>query len=310
LTIKVIYVIGASYSGSTVMGAILGSHPNIVDAGEMFTHGGRPIDDSKAKCSCGETLDSCPFWTQVWREWCLRLPGVDRQTYQRRMSRYQRFRSLPRLWLKQAFPSDDYRRFQREALEILECVTLKAERAVVVDVSKSPPRALALAAVPDIDLRLIHLIRNGLANIPSTIKHKGSRWARQGRTEQQLMAASSNSWLVANLGAEFVIRATRRPSARIRYEDLITSPREAISSLSRTVGEDLSDVAERVASGQPIDFGHAGGNIAGRQGPRPLWRNDKWADALPAAAERIFSVRAGWLNRRYGYAARPRTNEL
>jgi cation diffusion facilitator CzcD-associated flavoprotein CzcO len=33
---------------------------------------------------------------------------------------------------------------------------------------------------------------------------------------KQIMTRASQAWLSANLGAEFVIRTTRRPSARIR----------------------------------------------------------------------------------------------
>ena len=72
------------------------------------------------------------------------------------------------------------------------------------------------------------------------------------------------------------------------------------------MGEDLGGVASRVASGEPISFGHAGGNIAGRRGPQPLLTaEDDWRSRLPPGSQETFERQAGWLNRRYGYARQP-----
>jgi len=300
--IKVIYIIGAAHSGSTILGAILGTHPNLLDAGELYSHGERVLDSTKVKCSCGETLALCPFWSAVWQDWQARFPNVSVQAYHSRMASYQRLRALARLSLHQLVPSRDFRTYQAEAVGMIESAISVGHKPSLVDVSKSPIRGLALATLPEIDLRLVHLVRNGLAMIASVYKHHGQKWSQQGMSQKEITVKATNSWLSANLGAEYVIWASKRPATRIRYEDLIAAPEKTIRSLSKTFGEDLSDIALRVAAGEPISFGHARGNIVGRNGPHPLVAREDWRTNLSREAQGAFSRRAGWLNRHYGYS--------
>lgn len=303
MSIKVVYIIGAGYSGSTVLGAILGMHPNLLDAGELYAHGDRPVPGDHTTCSCGARTMDCHFWLRVAAEFSSRIPGTDERAYHARMARYQRVRYLAMRWYASAVRTMDYQRYQTEALAMFESLVAASEKPSVVDVSKSPIRGLNLAKSPGLDVRFVHLVRNGLALIPSRFKHHGRKWLRQGTSERRISAKAARDWLSTNLIAEYVIRAARCPATRIRYEDLIASPEKTILSLSGTLGEDLSDVAHRVAAGEPISFGHAGGNIAGRQGPRPLLtKEDDWRLRLPPGGEGIFLRRAGWLNRHYGYS--------
>lgn len=58
--IRVLYILGSGFSGSTLLGAFLGSHEKIFNLGEVKNY----IQDLSAKntaCSCGQNMTECPF---------------------------------------------------------------------------------------------------------------------------------------------------------------------------------------------------------------------------------------------------------
>lgn len=63
---KVIYVLGAPYSGSTLFGLGLGQHSGLLNLGEVINieHDWGP----KKKCTCGEIVSNCKFWSTVKKQ--------------------------------------------------------------------------------------------------------------------------------------------------------------------------------------------------------------------------------------------------
>jgi len=277
-------------------------HPNLMDVGELRLRRFPLSESYRQRCSCGELVGECPYWRSVETNFRSSLASFDAQKYQLRMNRYQRLRSVPRLMLASHHLSNDFSAYQQEAFELIKSATSASGKPAVVDISKIPFRALALATIPEIDLRLIHLVRNGLAQISSTQKHRGRKWTKQGSSARQISVISMNEWLFSNIGAEFSIKVSGRAAVRVRHEDLLKAPERLISSLSDIVGEDLSGIGQRVAAGELINFGHAaGGNIAGLAGPKPLITSEDWQDKVAPETQNLFRIRAGWLNHRYGY---------
>src|SRR5690554_2882613 len=59
--VRVIYIAGYGRSGSTVLAAVLGSHPEIVSAGELAAAADEWFDPARC-CSCGRPYAGCEFW--------------------------------------------------------------------------------------------------------------------------------------------------------------------------------------------------------------------------------------------------------
>lgn len=96
----VVFVLGHSHCGSTLLGRMLDGHPRVACAGELLW-----VNDALARglpCSCGQPLPACPAWTA-------RLDAL-------------------------AGARDDYRTTRRPALDALRAVE---GRDVLVDLSKS-----------------------------------------------------------------------------------------------------------------------------------------------------------------------------
>ena len=66
--LKVIYVVGSSFSGSTVLAALLGQHPEVISAGELGNWTRRK-KVQHIPCSCGLPWQDCPFWKDVQDRW-------------------------------------------------------------------------------------------------------------------------------------------------------------------------------------------------------------------------------------------------
>ena len=58
---RIVYVAGANRSGTTLLDILLSQHANVVSGGELFRvlH---ILEDSAARCSCGELVRECGVW--------------------------------------------------------------------------------------------------------------------------------------------------------------------------------------------------------------------------------------------------------
>jgi len=80
-----VFVLGAPYSGSTLLGRLLNSHSRIACAGELGLLG--QAIDNRRPCGCGRLVTECPFWQRL-------LPLLPGRTHrEHRPADYQRVRA-------------------------------------------------------------------------------------------------------------------------------------------------------------------------------------------------------------------------
>ncbi len=61
---KVLIIIGASKSGSTVLAKSLGGHPKTFTLGEANRFN-EELNNPDGVCSCGKSLVDCTFWRRI-----------------------------------------------------------------------------------------------------------------------------------------------------------------------------------------------------------------------------------------------------
>ena len=90
---RVIYIMGAGRSGSTVLDTVLGNHPDIVSVGELanlhrfgWTNG--------EYCACGLRGNTCGFWSAVRGQWEDISKPVGVSEYLSLQDRYEIFHHL------------------------------------------------------------------------------------------------------------------------------------------------------------------------------------------------------------------------
>ena len=62
---RILFVLGLGRSGNTLLGNLLGSHPDIVNTGELLRLDS-VIGDPAAKCACGLPLEDCGNWWKLF----------------------------------------------------------------------------------------------------------------------------------------------------------------------------------------------------------------------------------------------------
>jgi hypothetical protein len=331
--ITVLFIMGLGRSGSTILDIVLGNHPDIESVGEVcnlaFTgwigrdplHG---IDEKLLRipvCTCGKRLDipaiddeaeACPFWSSVRREWEQRAGQDDIECYPALQDAFERQRNWPRLLYAKYRSSPRFSSYARLTRAFFEAIRAVSGKPIIVDSSKAPVRAFALSMVPGIDLRLVHLVRDGRGVIASRSKSlkkdvgAGIEWDHEG----QPMWKSIVRWLGLNLESEWICdQLDPGKTMRLRYEDFVGYPASALGQLGALMGLDLTDVAKAATSGTTMQVGHNCGGNRIRKSETITLRPDigEWQNMLSTAEQRVSWALTAWLMRRYGYKRIPAT---
>lgn len=291
MPIEVLYVVGSGHTGSTLMNIVLGQHPEITSHGELV-YLARDGWVSNKRCSCGTPANDCPFWSEVRRRWLERVGADGVEVYVGLQDDFERHRSWPRLLLQRYKPSKRFRAYSEHTRALFKTLQEVSGRPIVVDSSKEPPRAFALTMIPGLDLRLMHLMRDGRGVARSHDKKGNSIWR------------TALFWIVANLASEQLLRRLGPgKSVRVRYEDLVADPGEELNRIGAVVGVDLTRVAAALSNGDDFKVGHtiAGNRLRHSKSVRLRPDEGSWRDNLSIKKQRLFWALTGWLARRYGY---------
>ena len=177
---------------------------------------------------------------------------------------------------------------------------------VIVDSSKSPAFASLLSQVPEIDLRIVHVVRDprGVVDSWSRSKHWSSGSWQQEMRRRSLPSAISG-WLGMNLGAEAVRTALGRDRVpRVRIEDFIAAPSDTLRSLLESAGLPVDPSALPVGrTSLQISNGHSlAGNVDRFEvGSVPLRDSDEWRTQLSRGRQAGVALLASPAMVRYGY---------
>jgi hypothetical protein len=305
--LRVLYVVGAARSGSTILNTLLGSHPEIFAAGELG-YLSRSGDTFRETCSCGAPATHCVFWSQVYDRW-IRLggpPSIDE--YVALQGRFER----GRFWPKQRIPKEPdesviVRTYLTFAFNLLRAVQEVSGKTVLVDATKTPWRAIMLARLPGIDLRLVHLVRHP-AGVVWSMKKGFMKDARGRTTHQATQSAwrSSLYWIVMNLQAAWVRhRLPANRSVRIRYEDLAQEPGDTLRQIGQLIDCDLEGIGQRASFGGSFNSQHTiAGNRVRMEGSVRLKLDRDWESQISRCDRMICQALTGPLAKYYGYENR------
>jgi len=107
-------------------------------------------------------------------------------------------------------------------------------------------------------------------------------------------------WLLTNALSSLVCaRLPAAASCTIRYEDFARDPRALTARLCAFL--DLPFSPALLEEGPGVTHNISGSRWRFQAG-RAIRLDEKWRTELAARRHRIFSLLAGWLNRRYGYS--------
>jgi Sulfotransferase family len=302
--IQVVYITGFGRSGSTVLNITLGQHEDVIATGELGNLS-RRVWHNDEYCSCGERVRACAFWSAVVGAMAERgdAPLERLRALQSRHESLAFMAATVQGWPVRARLFQEFRELTLQSLEAIRSVS---GRSIVVDSSKLPTRAFALSLIPEIDLRVIHLVRDGRGVAWSLRKPyaKDERAGFERALAPRPVLRTALRWATMNLAAERVCRRLGDGRwLRVRYEDFVADPRGALRAIGETISVDLTEVGERLVAGAPFEPGHqVAGNQLRMSRTIRLQFDQEWTTKMPGRQKALFQSVCGPLQRRYGYA--------
>lgn len=215
-----IYLLGAGRSGTTLLATVLNSHSNIQTVGEMHQFAEHLADNRS--CSCGETLEDCPFWEKVVSD--LESKELNWPQIRANQEKTENHGQIPRLLCSKTTDAD-YLKIQETVFKTL---SEENPKQVFLDSSKYIGRYLALKKSKTLNLKGIYLVRDlrGVVN----------SFQKNVQTPKKPLAAILYYWLI-NLFGELVYR-TDKKVLKVRYEDFIDNPQLTAEKIYSHIFED------------------------------------------------------------------------
>jgi Sulfotransferase family len=215
---RVLYVMGAGRSGSTILGVALGNCEDVFFAGELDKWAPRkgvpPL----------EGAERAEFWSQVLeqvgeqaQELGVEAKSLERSSGLLRLDRWPRRRRLRP-------------RYRRLSEDLFQAVARTSGDGHVVDTSHYPLRARELQALEGIELHLLLLVRDPRSVVAS--------FGREDVPERHFGVLTTNAylWLTYLLSIAVFLRHPRRRRVVLRYEDFVAGPAAVLEDLLGRIG--------------------------------------------------------------------------
>jgi len=210
---KVVFIASAPRSGSTLLELILSSHSKCFGIGEAYLlfdpYKCRINEINKELCGCGNYIDKCEFWKNKIE-----------------VIRFNRKRSL------------------KNCYEIILSDKTTLEN-IVIDSSKLVRALKVLISIDNINLKIIHLVKDVRSFIVSqqdsyrrrelSLKKVLKRAYISGAFRYLMKTRIFNAhyWYLKNLEIMHFVKKYRVPSIIVRYEDLCILPQKTLKNICR-----------------------------------------------------------------------------
>ena len=303
---RVLAIAGSGRSGSTLLELVLAQHDRAVATGELVWLWDRGLVENQL-CGCGVPLRACPFWTAVMETAYGSLGAAPVAEVLRLRGQVQRRRQVPdhlEWWHRPAF-QDAVAQYRAILGPLYAAVAQCSGKDLIIDSSKLPYYLFVVAGTPDVDLRVLHLLRDARATCFSWSRAKARpeiHWSQESMPRFGLLAACS-MWLTDNACSELLGR--RSPRTVIRYEDLAADPKPALLTIGELAGLELdpAELLDRAAAAPRPRVAHtvSGNPVRFDQGPLVVQPDLRWRTQLSRPARAAATLITWPMLRRYGY---------
>ena len=314
MTIDVCFIGGFGRSGSTLLERIVAKLPGVCALGEVLQLWQRGVRDNEL-CACGEPFHNCPFWQAVGTEAFGGWHRMDVDAIQSLRQRVDRLRHIPGdIWSgKQSTWHAALREYADLFARIYAAAAQVSGASVVIDSSKNASTAFALRVHDEVQLRVIHMVRDSRGVAFSWTKRVArpevQENARQPLMDRYSPGFSALLWDAHNL-AFSALAKLGVPVKRVLYEQMLANPAATISSIADFIG--MSSVyTDGLLDGDKICLGTthqvAGNPMRFRIGELDLHRDDAWRANFSPSSRWLVSGLTAPLMLRYGYLRRTET---
>ena len=245
--IRIIYIIGAGRSGTTLLDIILGNTSNIFSAGELnrfaSLNGNPPLARNK---------EVEQFWKEV-KEGLEKENIKDLDLYKQISREFEFHTSIFNTGFskkrKQLF--NVYADYQKKMFSnIAKLVLQYYNKTIISDSSKYPMRGLLLSKIFGSNISFIYIKRNPQAVVES--------FQKKDVEQPPKSRLGANIYLLTvNVIANRVIKAVKKKCkvVTITYDDLVRDPLSTLSAIENNLDINLQEAKNLIDTHQPLKVG-------------------------------------------------------
>ena len=277
---KVLYIAGFERSGSTIINRVLGQIEGFVAWGELrdiWQHG---IIENR-RCTCGALFKNCPAWTKILNE---AFGGIEQVDPQKMIWLLQKTRAnvLPHHFKisTEKFFKSNVEEYLNNLESLYKAIQTTTGSKVIVDSTKASWYGYVLGMLPNIDLYVVHVVRD-----PQGVCYSLQQRKLKGEPECQWYNPlhASLSWNLKNAAVEMLLNSSPKRYLRIRYENFVQNPKTAVDSILNLVQEEVTQLPFKDNSTVEMKVDHifAGSPSSRSQtGAVKLQLDDRWKEKM------------------------------
>ncbi len=301
-----LYIVGWGRSGTTILGNILGELPGFVHVGEVRAVWDCALD--ALRCGCGQPTGDCALWQRVLRR-ALGSEAVTPEALCARIAlrqRVDRTRHLPQLLgLGAATLQPHLDEHLRSLAQLYGAIREVTGAQVIVDSSKMPSHALLLGRLPDVELTLLHLVRDPRATAYAWRKLRPALDSESERLMPRYSAAKTAfHWMVWNALAELAWGRGGHYQL-VEYAQFVREPQRVVQQALALLGRGDLPLSPPFTGPQEVELrgNHTVSGNPGRfeQGRVALRLDDAWRTRIAPRDKWVVNLMTWPLLLRYGY---------
>ncbi len=305
--IRVGYLVGTNYCGSTLTAFLMNMHPEIASVGEVTpSRRARRRQDDGPQCSCGKKVEACQFWQDVaqgvqsqgvafsLRNWTndyrYANPLLHRlfDTYSCRpfVGQIRRAASF-------ALPFHRQRILRTGAATVafMQSILNCTKANVFFDISKALMPLYHLQRLKELEIRVVRMVRDVRSFV-------NSRKSRASKFQDVSVEGSADTWKRFYLGADSILaNVEEKRVLTMRYEDLCDDPNGRVNEIYRFLGVAPFSLPDEIDSTEY----HILGNRMRFSGRFEVKTRDDWRKGLSQNEVETALRIGGGLNERFGY---------
>jgi Sulfotransferase family len=305
--VRVLFLGGLGRSGTTLLERVIGELPGAFPLGEIVHLWIRDIQDDE-RCGCNKPFSGCPFWTQVGERAFGGWANVDVDRVRHLAAAVDRTRFIPRHMIRRlsAQVRADLAEYNSYYVRVYRAAQEVSGASVLIDSSKHSSLAYCLSFEPEIDLRVLHVVRDSRGCAYSWTKHV-ERPETDGADEMARFTPTQTAmlWNAHNVAFSVLGRASTAAVRRLRYEEFVADPLATVASIAQFAGLDLPAGSLDFMTPDQVELGTchsaAGNPMRFVTGTLAMRRDDAWRASFPAGQRRLVSALTAPLLAAYGY---------
>jgi hypothetical protein len=287
--VKLIYIVSASHSGSTLLDLLLSHHSRIQGVGEVMH-----LDEWVNKdllCTCTNPISRCPFWSNILSKLNAETPFQLNGFIKSALAN-----STPAFHFgfdkkKNSYATATYRLFST-----IQHLTGKD---YILDSSKSLGRLKALLLSDKFEIKVLHLIRDVRSVAASGLKqHIRPSFQAETRTKKIPVSITALKWLLGNWSLENIAKSQSFSYQRVFYEDLVLDPAAVMTRVVSSLDLEWDSLCLQPKSEDVHNISGSRWRFAKNTNVSPHFLKDP---QLKGYQKVLIAAISGWKNRRYGY---------